>query len=322
MMPLGWDGPISEELEMVEDEIRRNVRSQQEMLTEISMHIIGSGGKRIRPGVSLLAYHAVGGQKPEEVISIAAAFEIIHSATLIHDDINDGGETRRGVVAAYRKYGVQQALIAGDFLFVRGFKLGGSLGQELVDVIADACTGMAESEILQGQYEKDPSTPLDVYIQIIKGKTAKPFEAGAQTGATLGGGTSEEIKALGLYGLNLGIAFQIIDDILDITGDESILGKPRGMDFLEGKPTLPLILALNNGSNGLRLKELFVKDEKNAEEICEVLEYLSHSDVLEEARKHALTFASKAVDSLDIIAESQYKEALIRLADNVINRNF
>ncbi|NYT15059.1 MAG: polyprenyl synthetase family protein [Methanomassiliicoccales archaeon] len=322
MMPLSWDEPISEELLMVENEIRRNVQSQQEMLTEISMHIIGSGGKRIRPGVSLLAYHAVGGQKPDEIIGIAAAFEIIHSATLIHDDINDGGHTRRGVVTAYRKYGVQQALIAGDFLFVKGFRLGGSLGQELVDVIADACTGMAESEILQGQYEKNPSTSLDVYIKIIKGKTAKPFEAGARTGATLGGGSSEQVNALGLFGLNLGIAFQIIDDILDITGDASVLGKPRGMDFLEGKPTLPLILALNNGCNGLRLKELFVKKEKDTEEIEEVLEYLSHSDVLEEARRYARTYASNAVDSLDIIAESEYKEALIKLADKVVKRNF
>jgi len=321
-MPLSWDEPISEELQMVEKEIRRNVQSKQEILTEISMHIIGSGGKRIRPGVSLLAYHAVGGQKPEEVIGIAAAFEIIHSATLIHDDINDGGDTRRGVVAAYRRYGVQQALIAGDFLFVRGFKLGGSLGQELVDVIADACTGMAESEILQGRYEKNPSTPLEVYIQIIEGKTAKPFEAGARTGATLGGGTSEQVNALGFYGLNLGIAFQIIDDILDITGDESILGKPRGMDFLEGKPTLPLILALNNGCNGLRLKELFVKNEKDAEEIDEVLDYLSHSNILEEARMHAQTYASRAIDSLEIIPESEYKEALIKLTEKVVNRNF
>jgi octaprenyl-diphosphate synthase len=321
-MPLSWDEPISEELRMVEKEIRRNVQSKQEILTEISMHIIGSGGKRIRPGVSLLAYHAVGGQKPDEVIRIAAAFEIIHSATLIHDDINDGGDTRRGVVAAYRRYGVQQALIAGDFLFVRGFKLGGSLGQELVDVIADACTGMAESEILQGRYEKNPSTPLEVYIQIIEGKTAKPFEAGARTGATLGGGNSEQVNALGLYGLHLGIAFQIIDDILDITGDESILGKPRGMDFLEGKPTLPLILALNNGCNGLRLKELFVKNEKDAEEIDEVLDYLSHSDILEEARMYAQTYASRAIDSLEIIPESEYKEALIKLAEKVVNRNF
>lgn len=321
-MPISWDDPISTELQMVEKEILRNIQSKQELLTEISMHIIGSGGKRIRPGISLLAYYAVGGRTPDDIVGIAAAFEIIHSATLIHDDINDGGETRRGVVTAYRKYGVQRALVAGDFLFVRGFRLGGSLSQELVDIIANACTGMAESEILQGQHERNPSTPLDVYFNIIEGKTAKPIEAGAKTGAILGGGSPSEIDALGMYGLNIGVAFQIIDDILDITGNESVLGKSRGMDFMEGKPTLPLILALNNGSNGMRLKELFVKEDKNSLEIEEVLEYLSNSEVLAEAREHARIYASRAVDSLSKIPDSDYKEGLIRLSENVVSRKF
>jgi octaprenyl-diphosphate synthase len=321
-MPISWDDPISIELQMVEEEILRNIQSKQELLTEISMHIIGSGGKRIRPGISLLAYFAVGGRTPDDIVGIAAAFEIIHSATLIHDDINDGGETRRGVVTAYRKYGVQKALVAGDFLFVRGFRLGGSLSQELVDIIANACTGMAESEILQGQHERNPSTPLDVYFNIIEGKTAKPIEAGAKTGAILGGGSPSEIDALGMYGLNIGVAFQIIDDILDITGNESVLGKSRGMDFMEGKPTLPLILALNNGNNGMRLKELFVKEDKNSVEMEEVLEYLSTSEVLAEAREHARIYASRAVDSLSQIPDSDYKEGLIRLSENVVSRKF
>lgn len=321
-MPISWDDPISTELQMVEEEILRNIQSKQELLTEISMHIIGSGGKRIRPGISLLAYYAVGGRTPDDIVGIAAAFEIIHSATLIHDDINDGGETRRGVVTAYRKYGVQRALVAGDFLFVRGFRLGGSLSQELVDIIANACTGMAESEILQGQHERNPLTPLDVYFNIIEGKTAKPIEAGAKTGAILGGGSPSEIDALGMYGLNIGVAFQIIDDVLDITGNESVLGKSRGMDFMEGKPTLPLILALNNGSNGMRLKELFVKEDKNSVEIEEVLEYLSNSEVLAEAREHARIYASRAVDSLSQIPDSDYKEGLIRLSENVVSRKF
>jgi octaprenyl-diphosphate synthase len=321
-MPISWDDPISIELQMVEEEILRNIQSKQELLTEISMHIIGSGGKRIRPGISLLAYFAVGGRTPDDIVGIAAAFEIIHSATLIHDDINDGGETRRGVVTAYRRYGVQKALVAGDFLFVRGFRLGGSLSQELVDIIANACTGMAESEILQGQHERNPSTPLDVYFNIIEGKTAKPIEAGAKTGAILGGGSPSEIDALGMYGLNIGVAFQIIDDILDITGNESVLGKSRGMDFMEGKPTLPLILALNNGNNGMRLKELFVKEDKNSVEMEEVLEYLSTSEVLAEAREHARIYASRAVDSLSQIPDSDYKEGLIRLSENVVSRKF
>jgi len=321
-MPLSWDEPISNELKMVDDMIRHEVQSQEDLLTEISLHIIGSGGKRIRPGVALLAYHSVGGDDPERIIGISAAFEIIHSATLIHDDINDGGDTRRGVVAAYRKFGVQQALIAGDFLFVRGFRLGGFLGQDLVDIIADACTSMAESEILQGRYENDPSTPVDVYLEIIKGKTAMPIEAGARTGATLGGGSPEQVSALGEYALNLGMAFQIIDDVLDITGNEDTLGKPRGMDFIEGKPTLPLILALNHGGNGTRLRKLFTKDEKTEEDVDEAVEYLLQTDILERSKEKAREFSKRAVDALDPISESEYKQGLTLLAEKVVDREF
>jgi octaprenyl-diphosphate synthase len=321
-MPPDWEEPIKKELLLVEEEIQRSVYSQQELLTEISMHTIGSGGKRIRPGVSLLAYHAVGGKDPQKIIGIAAAFELIHSATLIHDDINDGGQTRRGVVAAYRKYGVQQSLIAGDFLFVKGFKLGGSLSRELIDMIADACASMAESEILQARYALDPLTPLEAYFKIIEGKTARPIEAGARTGATLGGGESDQIRALGAYGLNIGIAFQIVDDILDIVGNEAVLGKPKGMDFLRGKPTLPLLLAVNGKENGARLKELFIKKEKTQPEIEEVIAFLSHSDVIGSSKEHALVYAHRAVDQLSTIPESEHKEALIRLADEIVNRRY
>ncbi|MFP4169769.1 MAG: polyprenyl synthetase family protein [Methanomassiliicoccales archaeon] len=321
-MPPSWDSSIADELQMVEQEIRTNVRSQQDLLTEISMHVIGSGGKRIRPGVTLLSHYACGGSDTRRVIGVAAAFEIIHSATLIHDDINDGGETRRGVVTAYRKYGVQRALIAGDFLFVRGFRLGGFLDQELVDIIADACTGMAESEILQGRYELDPETPVDVYLRIIEGKTAKPIEAGARTGAALAGASPERIEALGHYGLNLGIAFQIVDDVLDVTGEEKVLGKHRGMDFLDGKPTLPLILAASNGGPGGRIRELFIKPDKTGDEVDEVMGYLSDPEVLARSREHAFRFKERAVDSLKALPDSAYKEGLIRLADLVVSRDF
>jgi octaprenyl-diphosphate synthase len=321
-MPLSWDEPISDELRLVEDKIHQEVRSREELLTEISLHIIGSGGKRIRPGVALLSYHAVGGKDPEEIVSISAAFEIIHSATLIHDDINDGGDTRRGVVAAYRKYGVQQALIAGDFLFVRGFRLGGNLGQDLVDIIAEACTGMAESEILQSKYERNPFTPIDVYLRIIEGKTAMAIEAGARTGATLGGGDPVQVEALGEYGRNIGIAFQIIDDILDITGDESRLGKSRGMDFMEGKPTLPLILALSESNNGVRLRQLFSRESRTRDEVEEVIESLSQSDILERSREHARRFSTKAIEAISVIPDSEYKKALELLAERMIEREF
>lgn len=141
-MSTRWDEPITEELNKVEKEIQRSVVSQERLLTEISLHVISSGGKRLRPGVVLLAHKAVGGSDTSKIVDMAAAFELIHSATLIHDDINDGGRTRRGRESAHRQFGIQKALVTGDFLFVKGFQLGGPQDRTVVNYLADACTNM------------------------------------------------------------------------------------------------------------------------------------------------------------------------------------
>jgi octaprenyl-diphosphate synthase len=321
-MSASWDHPIREELRQVEEQIVRSVQSRQELLTEIAKHVVCSGGKRIRPGVALLSFRAVGGKELEKIVRLATAFELIHAATLIHDDINDGGEFRRGQPAAYRKYGTQRALVAGDFLFVKGFQLGGILeDQRVVDYVADACSRMAESEILQTTFEHETSTPLDVYLEIIDGKTARPIEASARVGAFVGGAEEELIDALGSYALNIGYAFQIADDILDITGREIELGKPRGMDFMDGKPTLPLLLAMNDPTiDGKRIRELFKKPKKTHEEVTEVVGLIAATDAVEESREQALGFMRTAIDALDIVPESRYKEALLVMAETVVNR--
>jgi len=320
-MPARWESPINEELRMVEEEIRRSVFSQQRLLTEISMHVIGSGGKRIRPGVAILAFKAVGGTDTSKIVGMAAAFELIHSATLIHDDINDGGKMRRGRVSAFRKFGVQRALVAGDFLFVKGFQLGGPQDRRVVNYLADACTNVAESEILQEYHVRDPRTPIDSYLKIIEGKTAKPIEAGAKVGAFIGGGTSKQVEALGRYGLNLGLAFQITDDILDIVGSEATLGKPKGMDFFDGTPTLPLILAMNDGVDRKRISTLFRKKKKTPGEIREALRLLSRLDALESAREYAREFSDKAIQRLGPIPPSTYRDSLQTLARAVVERD-
>jgi geranylgeranyl pyrophosphate synthase len=320
-MPARWESPINEELKMVEEAIGKSVFSQQQLLTEISMHVIGSGGKRIRPGVAILAFKAVGGTDTSKIVGMAAAFELIHSATLIHDDISDGGKMRRGKASAFRKFGVHRALVAGDFLFVKGFQIGGPQDSRVVNYLADACTNMAESEMVQRSHLRDPRTPIDSYLKIIEGKTARPIEAGAKVGAFIGGGTSKQVEALGSYGLNLGLAFQITDDILDIVGSEAILGKPKGMDFSDGTPTLPLILAMNDGVDRKRISTLFRKKEKTPGEVREALRLLSRSDALESARKYAREFSNRAVHCLEPIAPSVYKDSFRTLATVVVERD-
>lgn len=320
-MAASWDGPIREELRRVEGVMDRAVQTRQPLLTEIADHVVRSGGKKIRPGIALLSFRSVGGKDPHKVIQLAAAFELIHSASLVHDDINDGAQTRRGHVAAYRKYGSQQAIITGDFLFAQGFRLGGMLEiADVTEIVADACQSMAESEILQIQVERDPGTSLETYLKIIDGKTARPIQASARVGAYMGGASAEQLAALGDYGLQVGFAFQIVDDILDIIGREADTGKPPGIDIVEGKPNLPIMLAMHDGDSGARIREVFQKREKTPEEVGEVLALIRASGAVEAARRHARDFRDRALAAIGGLAPSAHKDALVALAHTVVER--
>jgi geranylgeranyl pyrophosphate synthase len=321
-MAPSWDAPIKDDLRQVEEEIYRSVQSREPLLTEIAMHVVKAGGKRMRPGISVLSFRCVGGSEIRKMVQLAAAFELIHSATLVHDDINDGAEMRRGKAAAYKKYGVQRALITGDFLFVKGFRLGGVMEkEEVVEMVADACAAMAESEMLQIDVEHESNAPLETYMRIIQGKTARPIEAGARVGAYIGGGTPEEIEVLGTYGLNIGYAFQIIDDILDINGKEADVGKRCGMDILDSKPNLPLMIAMQGHYPGFeRLKEIYGKSVKTWEEVDEALEIVRATDAVDLARNHATDFYKTAVDALKNVRSSPYRDALLALAETIMER--
>lgn len=320
-MSQGWDSSIKDELQMVEQEIRRSIRSEQPVLTEICDYVISSGGKRMRPGVTILSYLASGGREVSEAVKIAAAFEMIHSATLIHDDINDRSEMRRGRLSAYKKFGLQQALVSGDFLFVKAFAIGGFFNEEIVSLVAEACTAIAESEIVQFEKEGEVA-PLDVYLGIIEGKTAKPIMAGARIGAYLANADPDRIHAMGEYGLNIGMAFQIVDDILDIMGNESSLGKPRMVDFFEGKATLPLIHAMEDPAVGPRLSQLFHKKAKAEKDIEEAVALIGRTDAVERSKKKAKEYAEKALAALNGIPDSEHKLGLQRLAAKVVDRNY
>ncbi len=319
---MALDFGVGAELRLVEETLRESVKSESPLLNEIAMHVIAAGGKRIRPAICVLSYKAVGGTEKNitSAIDASVAVELIHSATLIHDDITDEGEMRRGKVTAYRKYGVHNALVAGDFMFVQGFKYGQFLSPESIRIAAEAYERLAEGEMLQEQWKNNVAIPRDIYIDIISGKTASVFSASAQLGAFHGGGTDEEIEMLGQFGTNVGIAFQIVDDVLDIVSDENTLGKSVGNDLKEGNMTLPLIYAMNNGVDRKLLAEVISKKDKSAELVRKAVEMIRHSGCIPESHTQAELFIDKAKENIAGLRESRYKDELLVLADSVITR--
>ena len=323
-MGSSWDFGVLKELAEVERRIRASVKSGEPLLTEIASYVIESGGKRLRPTIALLAFNASGGGDPAKIIELAAAFELIHSATLIHDDINDGGGMRRGKVSAYIKYGLQNALVTGDFLYVKGFAIGGKSPPELVDLTADVCAMLAEGEIAQKKHSGDVSLTDAQYLDIIRRKTALPIGASAQTGAILAGASPQIVGDMADYGVNLGIAFQIVDDVLDVTGDPSVLGKPVGSDIREGNVTLPTIHALNNGSsvNREELMRIIRRKNKNEDHVRKAMDIIRRSGAVEKSLADARALSKKAKDSLHRIpSDNKYRAEMEKLADFVIERS-
>src|SRR2546427_12893955 len=200
---------------LVEAKIRQSIVSEEPLLHDIARYVIEAGGKRIRPMVTLLAFRALGGTDAAQAIDLAAALELIHSATLIHDDINDGGEMRRGRLTAYKKFGLQNALITGDFLFVKAFGIGGKFDGEIVQLTADWCAALAEGEIRQKRHAFDTAATHQEYLDIITRKTALPIMAGAKITGLLAGARLHDIHAVGGDGLQRWLALRVVCDLLD-----------------------------------------------------------------------------------------------------------
>src|SRR5256886_2421625 len=233
-MTTSLDFGVAKEMALVEAKIRQSIVSEEPLLHDIARYVIDAGGKRIRPMVTLLAFRALGGTDVSQAIDLAAALELIHSATLIHDDINDGGEMRRGRLTAYKKFGLQNALITGDFLFVKAFGIGGKFDAEIVELTADACAALAEGEIRQKRHAFDTNVSHQEYVDIITRKTALPIMAGAKIIGLIAGARLEDIEAVGEYGLNLGIAFPDSGHILHRDRGGGPFGESTGTDLREG----------------------------------------------------------------------------------------
>ena len=287
---------------------------------ELAREILLAGGKRIRPILALLAYDLAGGQNREEVLDFAVATEFIHTATLIHDDIYDGAKLRRGVQTLHEKHGLNCAIIGGDFLFVMGCGLGGRYEERIVRIMAESCAGIAAGELKQIQHISDLSTTPEDYYEIVRGKTAGPFAAGAECAAIIAGATEEEASHLHEFGMELGIAFQLVDDILDLTGDER-MGKPRGTDIHEGKMTLPIIHALTllHGESRRTLSEILAEFNDNSWDELEAL--LEQGNSFEYCRILIQNHLERALNYLYKFPPSRVRDVLEEMTQQVMTRN-
>lgn len=322
MSSLSWDFGVGKELKMVEERLVEMTESEESTLTDASLHVINAGGKRLRPIITILAYKSLGGEDVEKIVDIAAGFELIHSATLVHDDINDGGMTRRGRETVYRKYGLHNAVVVGDFLFVKAFALGGIYDKEVVRTTADACARLAEGEIIQSRFRHTQDLDIDAYVQIMERKTAEPMKAGAVVGAYLAGGTVEEIRCLGAYGLNIGVAFQIIDDVLDFVGDETRTGKPVGTDLKEGYLTLPSLIAMKESEDAkTAIMDLIRKKNPAAADVDCGVKLVVESGGIDKSKAMAEYYGMEALQHLGCLSNSPHSEALRDLVSKVLERD-
>ena len=316
-----WYSSIKDELAEVEREITSVVHSDNAELDEMCTYVITSGGKRVRPALCILSYLACGGKDVKKAIRMGSAFEIVHSASLVHDDINDRSEIRRGRRTLHKEFCVSKAIVAGDYMMAKGFQALGATSREIVDIIVEAASRMSEGEFVQKDFEHAKDVTEDDYYEIIKGKTAKLIEACAKSGAYISGADPEYIEAIGDYSLATGMAFQIIDDTLDVIGDLNNTGKRVGLDLLEGKPTLPTIIAMKDPVHGKRIIEIFTKEEAEEKDVAEALDLIKKTNAIDYCKKKAEAIIDEALSHLKIIPGSIYKDSMISLAKYIVSRD-
>jgi geranylgeranyl pyrophosphate synthase len=311
---------VSDDLRAVEEKLSHLLDSKEPIISEICHYLVDGGGKRLRPLFILLVYRSCGGSDKNVVdaIDAAIALELIHSATLLHDDIIDGGELRRGKPSAFARYGQAASLVAGDFLFCRAFELCGRFEERLVQTAARACIQLTEGEVMEGRMRGNAGATLDDYTAVITRKTASLFSAGGRVAADLAGAAPETIESMGQLGLAVGLAFQMIDDLLDILGPEEKIGKPVGSDLRSGVISLPVVLSIENDSE---LRRLF----------CNRLEGANLKRALELIREPALiargrALAAEKVDQArkiltDQLEPSAYRSCLEKLISDQVDRD-
>jgi len=308
---------VAAELELVEKKLSSLVQSREPLLNEIANYLVKAGGKRVRPAVAILVFRACGGEDPTDIIDIATALELIHSASLLHDDIIDGGEMRRGKPSAYCRFGLPNTLVAGDFLFGRAFALCGRFEEKVVTWITEACIGLTEGEVMQGRFRRNSAVTIEDYLEIISRKTATLFANGARVGGYLAGASQVVIESVATSGYCAGMAFQIVDDLLDVEGDGDLTGKPIGIDLKDGNPSLPLVMAIQRDAE---VRRVFEKQEPTAQEIHVALEKVRRSGVLAEGQQIARSYGQQALAALENLEPSSYYDSLVYFTQQLVDR--
>jgi octaprenyl-diphosphate synthase len=315
--------PIRADLDRVEQEFSRHIQSRVALIPEMGKYIQKSGGKRVRPAVLLMAAR-LSGYTGDKAVLNASVVEFIHTATLVHDDIIDGADVRRGRLAVHSRWGNDITVLLGDYLYIKS--MGMALTQDSLDIVrllCDVTLRMIEGELYQLTKTGDVDISEEEHFEIIRRKTAYLFGGCAQIGGVLGRIGKDREQALREFGFNLGIAFQIVDDLLDYTADEIALGKPVGGDLREGKVTLPIIYLLQRGGpEADRLIRTVVTDRAvSKEQWRDIVRLLREHGTPDMAYAKALEYATRAKSALDVFPPSREKEALVALADYVLSRD-
>jgi len=320
MQPQAFYRVVADDFTAVDGIIRRQLSSRVPLVEKIGDYIISAGGKRLRPLLVLLSGKALG-YSGDDLRLLAATIEFLHTSTLLHDDVVDASGLRRGRATANAQWGNAPSVLVGDFLYARSFEMMVELGSmPVMRIISQATRVIAEGEVLQLTKVRDASTTEETYMEVIRGKTAMLFEASTHSAAAIAGATPEQAEALRQFGDALGIAFQLVDDLLDYRGDASTLGKNVGDDLAEGKPTLPLIATMRDGTPEQAQLVRKAIQQGGSQDLEGIRAAVEAAGALDYTANLAREYAARAIDCLKALPDNEYRDALIELSEFAVAR--
>jgi octaprenyl-diphosphate synthase len=311
---------VEAELRLVEERMDGLLDCREQFISDICRYLVGGGGKRVRPTFILLVYRACGGgqERLADAVDVSVALELIHSATLLHDDIIDGGRLRRGKPSAFSRFGLGPTLVAGDFMFSRAFGLCGRFEEKVIEIAAEACIQLTEGEVAESRLRFNADAGVEGYRRVIQLKTASLFWAGGRIAASLAGAPTGLVERVGELGTSIGLVFQMVDDLLDVIGPEAKIGKPVGSDLRAGIPSLPVVLGIERSEE---LRELFQSGSAvEGDGFRRALELISLPEVLEATRNLAAQEAQSARSALQHLAATSYRDLLGAMIEEQIDR--